>query len=193
MNVASTGRVLQWLLLISCSTAVTPARAGDHSCSLNPNSLAQMDSEALEALFRQGAATAAPIGYARGRTLLVVDAKNPQRRARLNNVLWKGKHFLSDGRMVNQWAVGRAVEATVRLDASWLDGQPCIYLDYPTNAPIFGNTRDEIREIAPGLYLGRFYDRCPCPRLKGYFVLQMECCSANSCAPAATDAPRPLP
>ena len=193
MCIASTSRGLQWLFVVSCCAAAMPAAAADHTCSLNANCLAQMDSDALDALFRQGTAAAAPVGYGRGRTLLVVDANNPRRRAKLNNVVWKGKHFLPVGRMINQWAVGRAVEATVRIDPSWLDGQPCIYVDYPTNAPIFGNTRDEIREIAPGLYLGRFYERCPCPRLKGYFALEMQCCSANHCSPQLSDAPPRLP
>jgi len=193
MNIASTGRVLELLFVVSCGAVVTPVRADDHACSLNANCLAQMDSDALDALFRQGTASAAPVGYARGRTLLVVDANNPRRRAKLNNVVWKGKLFLPDGRIINQWAVGRAVEATVRIDPSWLDGQPCIHVDYPTDAPIFGNTRDELREIAPGLFLGRFYERCPCPRLKGYFALEMQCCSANPCSSPLSDAPPRLP
>ena len=151
-----------------------------------------MGPQELEGLFRHGTANGIPIGYGRGRPLFVVDAGNPQRRAKLTGVVWKGKHFFPDGHMVNQWAVGRAVKAPVRIDPSWLDGQPCVHVDYPPGAPIFGNTRDELRELAPGLFLGRYYERCPCPRLKGYFALEMTC-SPLVAASESSDAPRRLP
>ena len=35
---------------------------------------------------------------------------------------------------------------------------------------------DELREIAPNVFLGRFYERGPCPKLKGYFVLRRAGC-----------------
>lgn len=43
-----------------------------------------------------------------------------------------------------------------RFDASFLDGQPTFVLDYsgPANPPFIRSIVDEVREVAPGLYLG---------------------------------------
>jgi hypothetical protein len=106
----------------------------------------------------------------------MLDYRNPRARATISGLVWKGKHFLPDGRMINQWVGVRAVEALGSVAPSSLDGGPCLRLDYPDKAAVFGNSFDEIREIAPGVLLGCFYERCPTPRLKGYFVLVMTDC-----------------
>jgi hypothetical protein len=43
-----------------------------------------------------------------------------------------------------------------RIDASAIDGRPCILLDYdqPGNPWVVRRIRDELREVAPGLFLG---------------------------------------
>jgi hypothetical protein len=129
----------------------------------------------LDQLFAAGRVGELPVGLGRGRVLLVVTAKSPHVRACLNNVVWKGKYFYPDGRFTNQWACFRAIESRVTVGPSWLDGQPAVVLEYPPGTAVFGNARDELREVAPGVILGRFYERCPCPRLQGYFVLEMDC------------------
>ena len=48
----------------------------------------------------------------------------------------------------------RAVRAEVYAQDSWLDGQPCTVLDYSRSSRLFGWIRDEIREVAPGVFLG---------------------------------------
>ena len=99
----------------------------------------------------------------------------PRLRARLNGVAWKGKVFRPDGTYINQWVGFRAIEGTVALGPSWYDGKPCVVVDHPPGTKVFGNARDELREVAPGLWLGRFYEVCPCGKLQGYFVLEMTC------------------
>jgi hypothetical protein len=149
--------------------------AGDqwaNSC-FDVKQLAKHHPDQLEDLFRSGTGDALPLGYAKGRPLLMLDYRNPRMRAAISGLVWKGKHFLADGRMINQWVGVRAVEAVGSVAPSSLDGLPCIRLDYPPDAAVFGNSFDELREIAPGVLLGRFYERCPAPRLKGYFVLTM--------------------
>ncbi len=42
---------------------------------------------------------------------------------------------------------------------------------------------DELREVAPGLYVGPVIERCPCPKLRGYIGLQREAC--DGCRPDA--------
>ena len=149
--------------------------AGDRSADtcFDVKQLVQLRPDQLEDLFRLGNAQRLPLGYAKGRPLLMLDHRNPRVRASISGLVWKGKHFLSDGRMINQWIGVRAVEAIGSIAPSSLDGQPCIRLDYPAKAAVFGNSFDELREIAPGVLLGCFYERCPSPRLKGYFVLIM--------------------
>ncbi len=148
--------------------------AGPGTC-LTPGDLARMDKDQLDAVFREGTLGATPCGGGRGKVLLVVDALMPRVSARLMGTVWKGKFFYPGGcTFTNQWLGFKAVSADVAVGASWADGSPCFVLDYPTTAAVFGNTRDELREVGEGLFLGRFYDRCPCPKLKGYFVLDFK-------------------
>jgi hypothetical protein len=50
-----------------------------------------------------------------------------------------------------------AIIARVYKDASWLDQKECIVLDYSETSMVAHWIRDEIRLIAPGLYLGKVY------------------------------------
>ena len=174
MTLAFPTRFLAILFTLAASFA-NPSGAGDGcECSgYDVKRLSKLCPDELENLFRLGSANCVPIGYARGKPLLMLDARHPRTRAAASGMFWKGKHFLACGRMVNQWVGFRAVEASVSLAPSELDGQPCIRIDYLPNALIFGGTFDEVREIAPGVLLGRFIERCPTPRLKGYFVAVM--------------------
>jgi hypothetical protein len=47
----------------------------------------------------------------------------------------------------------------VREDSSWVDGRPCIVLDYSRTSFVASMVRDEIRELAPGVYLGVVFVR----------------------------------
>lgn len=144
------------------------------SCPVSAKSVAELSPCELEALFRQSTVGCPPLGLGRGTVLYVLDAKRPQTRAALQNVAWKGKVFRADGSVFNQWLAVQAVEGRTWLGASWLDGGPCVVIEYPPDAAFFGNSRDELREVAPGLYLGRFYERRPCGRFRGYFVLDFD-------------------
>jgi hypothetical protein len=125
---------------------------------------------AWEQLFRQGTATGTPCGSTRG-TVLAADGKLPKLKARAQSTVWKGKTFHGDGTFTNRWLGGvKAVSATVCQGTSWLDGQPCLVMQYPPNAAVFGNVRDELREISPGLWLGRSYD-AGTGQGKNWFVL----------------------
>jgi hypothetical protein len=105
----------------------------------------------------------------------MTDAKRPRLQARLANLAWKGKHFEDDGAFINQWPGFQALRGQAELGVSGYDGKPCLVLQYPPETPLFGNTYDEIRQVAPGLYLARLYERCPSPRFRGYFAIQVSC------------------
>jgi hypothetical protein len=48
----------------------------------------------------------------------------------------------------------QAIAAAVYKQDSWFDGDPCIVLDYSKTSLVARQIRDEIREIAPGVFLG---------------------------------------
>jgi hypothetical protein len=130
----------------------------------------------LERLYRQAAAGAVPDGFARGQVIYPPCERFGAAKARAAGLLWRGKHFCAaDGTLVNQWLGVRAIHARVCCGPSWLDGRPAIVLDYCGTSRRWADVRDEMREVAPGLYLGAMYlRRCPEPRLKLFFVLQLE-------------------
>ena len=49
------------------------------------------------------------------------------------------------------------VVATVYKDKSWLDGNDTIVIDYSKTSFFCGKIRDEIREVEPGVYLGKVW------------------------------------
>ena len=52
------------------------------------------------------------------------------------------------------------MRAKVYKEASWFDGKETIVLDYSKTSFVARKVRDEIREVAPGLYLGLvFWER----------------------------------
>jgi hypothetical protein len=76
---------------------------------------------------------------------------------------WKGKSFQSlnpdagEGiNRVNFFGQRRWFPFGTRFDASFLDGEPAFVLDYarPGNPPLIKSIVDEVREVAPKLYLG---------------------------------------
>jgi hypothetical protein len=76
--------------------------------------------------------------------------------------------------LVNQWCGFQAVHARVCYGLSWLDGRPSIIMDYEGISPlVWAHVRDEIREVAPGLYLGIMFRRTSCEsEMKLFFVLE---------------------
>ena len=90
--------------------------------------------------------------------------------------MWKGKLF-SECSLVNRWTLGvKAVHGRTYVAESWLDGGPSLILDYHGLSKVWNNVRDELREVAPGLYLGVMYRRrCPCPKQVMFFALEAPC------------------
>ncbi len=161
-------------IVLACMIPMT-SDANEPSACLAPADLKRMNVCELDRLFEQASVSGIPVGYMRGHVLLLTDAKHPRLKAAFAGSAWKGKHFDCNGDFINQWPGFKAVSGHAELGPSWHDGRPCIVASYPPNAKIFGNTRDELREVAPGLFLGRLYDVCPCPRFTGYFYIQAAC------------------
>ena len=76
---------------------------------------------------------------------------------------WKGKSFQAkdsdNGEGINRvtlFGKRRWFPFKTRFGDSFLDGKPTFVLDYsgPANPPLIRSIVDEVREVAPGLYLG---------------------------------------
>jgi hypothetical protein len=96
--------------------------------------------------------------------------------ALLTRPVWQGKVFDSaNPAAVNRFFGLSVVRAQVYQAESWLDGAPSLVLDYSQTSLIYARNRDEIRQVAPGLFLGLMYARTePQPTLRMYFVLEVE-------------------
>jgi hypothetical protein len=126
----------------------------------------------LEALYRGSAPGEIVPGYVPGVPLYDPAKRLTRLRTKVTGALWRGKHFRCDGTLINQWCGVRAIRADVYHGKSWLDGGPAIVMDYGNSSWVWADVRDEIREVAPGLFLGVMFERrCPQPRLKMFFAL----------------------
>lgn len=138
------------------STTTLHSTAGD--LDLLRLSVAELDD-----LYRSGTVSAIPRGtgtgtaiFAPGRGVGRVLAKITARAA------WQGKVIDRDGgHLVNLVSPLRlrAIRARVYEGDSWLDGAPSIFIDYSTTSLIARWVHDEIREVAPGRFLGLVYVR----------------------------------
>jgi hypothetical protein len=143
--------------------------------------LTRMSWPELECLYRESEPGAIPAGYTPGRAIYCPDSRLAGVRSRMTGALWHGKIFdPCDGTLVNQWLGLRAIKARVCYGPSWLDGRPSIIMDYSETSWVWAEVRDELREVAPGLYLGRMYRRKACgPQFQIFFALE-------ACPPVCT-------
>jgi hypothetical protein len=138
--------------------------AREASTTLDVKDLLDMPAEELDDLFRRSPPGEIPDGEADG-TVLVAPGTNLSDPAAkvLHLVAWRGKVFDREkGELRNK--VGpfglRTVRAKVYKEPSWLDGKETIVLDYSKTSTVAQGIRDEIREVAPRLYLGLvFWER----------------------------------
>jgi hypothetical protein len=123
--------------------------------------LLSMPQAELDSLFRASAAGAMPDGDMDGIAIFAAVAAWTAPAARLvTRIAWRGKVFdAHTGTLVNKLAPFnlRAVKANVSWQASWMDGREAIVLDYSKTSLLARYIRDEIREVAPGVYLGQVY------------------------------------
>jgi hypothetical protein len=115
----------------------------------------------LDALFAEAPAGEIPTGKGRGQALMATGRLVAKPMVAITRVLaWQGKVFDPTSQrlrnLITPFGV-QAITADVYVDASLLDGRPCVVLDYSKTSRVAGWVRDEIREIAPDLYLGLVY------------------------------------
>ncbi len=124
----------------------------------DPPSLIGDTADELEKLFSSGVAGAIPNGHGKGTVLIGTGGPLARLAAALSYVLaWRGKVVNArEGRLKNLLTplAIQAIEAAVYKQDSWYDGEPCIVLDYSKTSFVAHKIRDEIREIAPGVFIG---------------------------------------
>lgn len=123
--------------------------------------LLKMSQAELDALFTGSAAGEIPNGEAQGTAIIAPGTTYSAKIATfINHFAWQGKTFdAKKGALKNRLtSFGlNAIIAKVYKGPSWLDGKECIVLDYSETSLVAGWIRDEIRQIGPGLYLGKVY------------------------------------
>ena len=125
----------------------------------------------LDSVYRQSAPGTVPIGKVRG-LALYPDSRFSQAKSKAARLAWQGKVFSPEtGTATNRFFGLRVIKGQVYSGHSWLDGGPSLILDYENTSKLYGNYRDEIREVAPGVYLGLMHDRTTNPPgFKMYFA-----------------------
>ena len=121
----------------------------------------KMSQTQLDDLFTQSSAGDIPSGEAKGTAIVAPGTTYSEDIADfIKHFAWQGKVFdPAKGVLRNRiLPMGlNAIIARVYKGPSWLDGKECIVLDYSETSLIAQWIRDEIREVAPSVYLGKVY------------------------------------
>lgn len=141
--------------------ATAPRRRTDRAArELTLTSLVGMSQRELDELFSSSPAGPTPTGVAEGRAIVAPGTVVGASLQPLLHLAWRGKVFYPERQdllnRIGPFSVLLA-RAQVYRDASWADGGEAIVLDYSISPLPFRAIRDEIREVAPGLYLGVVY------------------------------------
>jgi hypothetical protein len=123
--------------------------------------LLEMSRSELDALFGNADSGPIPNGRAAGTAILLPGSPYNATVAQLvRTFAWQGKTFYAKYRVLTNRVSPLGLSAAVAVvyeEPSLLDGRACIVLDYSKTSLAARFVRDEIRLIAPSLYLGKAY------------------------------------
>lgn len=124
-----------------------------------------LSTEQLDQIYRDSPAGSIPTGEARG-TAIVAGSTGAQLYARFARLFaWQGKIFdmfppdQQQGILINKVTAFSLtfILAKVYRGESWMDGKETIIIDYSQTSFFAKKIRDEIREVEPGIYLGKVW------------------------------------
>jgi hypothetical protein len=125
------------------------------------DSLLKLKQNELDDLYKQTTIGGCPVGATKGTAVFVPStAFGAFLRGVARMFFWQGKVFDDKAKqLVNLVSIFRikAIRANVYPGTSWLDGGESTILDYSKTSFVARMIRDEIREVAPDLYLGKVY------------------------------------
>jgi hypothetical protein len=131
--------------------------------SITAQTISQMTADEVDQLFRNGEVGQIPNGQAEGTAIFWPgSATEPLVEKLVHKIAWQGKVVSAEDRSLKNriLPIGlQAIAADVYKGRSWFDGEDCIVLDYSSRSIVARWVRDEIRRVAPGLYLGLVYLR----------------------------------
>ena len=128
---------------------------------LKVKNLIEISQTEFDALYRHSSVGEIPVGETRGTVIVAPGMPFGRIVAPLARLLfWQGKVFNPARRdLLNRISPLRfkAIRAKVYVGDSWFDEGKAIVCDYSETSFLARTIRDEIREVAPGLYLGKAY------------------------------------
>jgi hypothetical protein len=161
--------------------------------NVQASDLARLPRERLDDIFRKSQPGTIPVGRTRGTALIAAGTfidglLKPLVRA----IAWKGKVFRPESEDLKNLLspIGfQGIRARVYQGTSWFDQKPAIIIDYSRTSLVARMVRDEIRQVAPGLYLGQIF---LWKTRVGHFMLETSV-TAAAAQPATTSAGRVAP
>jgi hypothetical protein len=129
--------------------------------ALDVAQLMKMSQAQLDELFRNSPAGDIPRGEGEGTVIIDPGTELTGIVAKFAHIFaWQGKVFDPEsGELSNKILPPgiKAIVASVYKGKSWFDERECIVIDYSKTSLVAHWIRDEIREVAPALYLGIVY------------------------------------
>ncbi len=127
----------------------------------DPGAFVHMSQRELDDLFKAAPPGPIPVGDTQGTAIFMPGTFIATVvRLLVRMLFWKGKVFNPTTKellnKLSPFAI-RGILAKVYMGQSWLDGQPVIVIDYSQTSFVAKKIRDEIREVAPGVYLGKVW------------------------------------
>ena len=123
--------------------------------------LMKMTQAQLDELFSSVPAGPIPSGEGEGTAIVAPGTDFTPAIAKFVNLFaWQVKIFDPEHGVLRNRITSfglHAIIAKVYKGESWLDQKECIVLDYSQTSMVAQWIRDEIREVAPGVYLGKVY------------------------------------
>lgn len=117
--------------------------------------------EELDSLFAQGSRGEIPDGESKGTAIIAAGTSYGDEIAKLVELFaWQGKVFDAEHGFLRNYILPfglKAIVAKVYYGESWMDQKDCIVIDYSETSLVASRVRDEIRQIQPGLFLGKVY------------------------------------
>jgi hypothetical protein len=143
--------------VVMLSTAAVSLAAGQRR-PLTIDALTEMSQGELNHLYAAAVPGDIPDGQSEGRAMFFPGNIINQPATMLAMLFWQGKIFnREEGILTNRVFGFSAIAAEVYYGESYFDGGESIIIDYSDTSLLAQPVRDEIRLIAPNLYLGRAY------------------------------------